>query len=592
MIVKTMNMLPFEGKVGVLGVSYRALYRVWRPQRFEDLVGQEHVTKTLMNALSEKHLTHAYLFNGPRGTGKTSAAKILAKAVNCVRGPAKEPCNECEACRRITEGSMMDVVEIDAASNRGVDEIRDLRDKVKYAPTEVRYKVYIIDEVHMLTTEAFNALLKTLEEPPEHVIFILATTEPHKLPPTIISRCQRFTFRRISFEKIVSRLRTICQTMDISFDEEALLAIAQAADGGLRDALSLLDQVLAFNGKSLNIEAVQAVTGSASREMVLAILIDLVDQNLASALQKLEECIVGGIEPEKFIQDFIHVCRDLLLFKTAPLLMEREGRTQWIKPVEKVAEKLTHSRLSQMLDVLVHSEQQMKWVTHPRVLLEIALVRLADVSGSDQKNAGQDAERDLVEKLEERIEKLERLVRQFTSAAAVKEEAPQAPVNRPAPSSPAVKASGPPLGRQWLEKLSEHQGSRVKKVWPELLQRVKEEKITVHAWLIDGEPVGATDDAVIVAFKSKIHRETTEKESNRSLIEGILSQMLGQRMQLKTVMLDDWKKLSSKLNLQASEKRSDPQQTPKSAKDDFVKKAIDLFGEDMIKISDEDEPKA
>jgi DNA polymerase III subunit gamma/tau len=571
----------------VLGVSYRALYRVWRPQRFEDLVGQEHVTKTLMNALNEKHLTHAYLFNGPRGTGKTSAAKILAKAVNCVHGPAKEPCNECEACRRITEGSLMDVVEIDAASNRGVDEIRDLRDKVKYAPTEVRYKVYIIDEVHMLTTEAFNALLKTLEEPPEHVIFILATTEPHKLPPTIISRCQRFTFRRISFEKIVNRLKTICRSMDISFDDEALISIAQTADGGLRDALSLLDQALAFSGDSLTIEAVQAVTGSASREMVLSIFVDLVEQKMPSALQKLEECIASGVEPEKLVQDFIHVCRDLLLFKTAPSLMEREGRTQWMKSVEKVAGKLTHHRLSRMLDVLVHSEQQMKWVTHPRVLLEMALVRLADVFGSDPKNV----EPDLVAKLEERIEKLESWIRQAKNTAAVKEEISPAPGNRPVPASPVVKSSAPALSRQWLEKLSEQQGARIKKIWPELLQRVKEEKITVHAWLIDGEPVGATDDAVIVAFKSKIHRETTEKESNKSLIEGILSQMTGQRMQLKTVMLDDWKKQASARNLPASGNKSGPQPEPESLQEDIVKKAVDLFGEEIIKVSDENEPK-
>ncbi|KYQ86031.1 hypothetical protein AYX07_08190 [Thermoactinomyces sp. AS95] len=571
----------------MLGVSYRALYRVWRPQRFEDLVGQEHVTKTLMNALSEKHLTHAYLFNGPRGTGKTSAAKILAKAVNCVHGPAKEPCNECEACRRITEGSLMDVVEIDAASNRGVDEIRDLRDKVKYAPTEVRYKVYIIDEVHMLTTEAFNALLKTLEEPPEHVIFILATTEPHKLPPTIISRCQRFTFRRISFEKIVNRLKTICRSMDISFDEEALISIAQTADGGLRDALSLLDQALAFSGDSLTIEAVQAVTGSASREMVLSIFVDLAGQKMPSALQKLEECIASGVEPEKLIQDFIHVCRDLLMYKTAPSLMEHEGRTQWMKSVEKVAGELTHQRLSRMLDVLVHSEQQMKWVTHPRVLLEMALVRLADVFGSDPKNV----EPDLVARLEERIEKLESWIRQAKNTAAVKEEASPASGNRPGPSSPVVKSSEPAFSRQWLEKLSGKQGARIKKIWPELLQRVKEEKITVHAWLIDGEPVGATDDAVIVAFKSKIHRETTEKESNKSLIEGILSQMTGQRMQLKTVMLDDWKKQASAQNLPASGNKSGPQPEPESLQEDIVKKAVDLFGEEIIKVSDESEPK-
>ena len=246
-------------------MTYRALYRVWRSQSFADLVGQEHVTRTLKNALKEKRFSHAYLFSGPRGTGKTSTAKIFAKAVNCLEGPAPEPCNRCEPCRRIAEGSLMDVVEIDAASNRGVDEIRDLRDKVKFAPTEVRYKVYIVDEVHMLTTEAFNALLKTLEEPPDHVIFILATTEPHKLPQTIRSRCQHFPFHRISFREIVRHLHRICDAQSVEVDEAALATIARAADGGMRDALSLLDQVLAYADGRVEESTVLAVTAD-SRE--------------------------------------------------------------------------------------------------------------------------------------------------------------------------------------------------------------------------------------------------------------------------------------------------------------------------------------
>nr|WP_313789364.1 DNA polymerase III subunit gamma/tau [Paenibacillus larvae] len=212
-------------------MAHIALYRTWRSQLFRDVVGQKHITQTLQNSLREQRFTHAYLFSGPRGTGKTSTAKIFAKAVNCMHGPAEEPCNECSACIRITQGAVMDVIEIDAASNRGVEEIRDIRDKVKYAPTEVRYKVYIIDEVHMLTTEAFNALLKTLEEPPEHVIFILATTEPHKLPATIISRCQRFDFRRISLEEQVQRLRFVCKQEGIHVEDEALHYIGRLSDG-------------------------------------------------------------------------------------------------------------------------------------------------------------------------------------------------------------------------------------------------------------------------------------------------------------------------------------------------------------------------
>ncbi|MBA4602014.1 DNA polymerase III subunit gamma/tau [Thermoactinomyces mirandus] len=565
-------------------MSYRALYRVWRPQRFEDLVGQEHVTKTLMNALNEKHLSHAYLFSGPRGTGKTSAAKILAKAVNCVHGPAKEPCNECEACRRITDGSLMDVVEIDAASNRGVDEIRDLRDKVKYAPTEVRYKVYIIDEVHMLTTEAFNALLKTLEEPPEHVIFILATTEPHKLPPTIVSRCQRFPFRRISFEQIVKRMKHICQSMQISFDEEALLAIARAADGGMRDALSLLDQVLAFSGESLAIQDVQAVTGSISRELVLDMLMDLANQDASSALEKLDQCIVNGIEPENLIQDFIHTCRDLLLFRAAPQLIKHEEGEHWIESVEKAGQKLTEARLTQMMELLIHFQQQMKWVTHPRVLLEMALVRLAGVPESDQSGASQDS----VRKLELRIRQLENTVQQLKNGSLPREEIPPPQKTRPAPSGPRV--SNPALGNAWLRQLSEKQLSHVRKIWPDLLHRIKEEKITVHAWLIDGEPVGATKDAVIVAFKSKIHRETTDKESNKSLIEDVLSKTMGTRMRLKTIMVEDWEKIARKLGPRSSETESHAKESKPKREHDIVKKAVDLFGKDVVKILDDHKP--
>lgn len=247
-------------------MSYQALYRVWRPQSFEDMVGQEHITKTIQNALMQDKLSHAYLFSGPRGTGKTSAAKIIAKAVNCERAPISEPCNECDACRGITNGTISDVLEIDAASNTGVDDIRDIRDKVKFAPSSVTYKVYIIDEVHMLSTGAFNALLKTLEEPPSHVIFILATTEPHKIPATIVSRCQRFDFKRISSQSIIGRMRQIVDANGTEVEEEALQLLARAAEGGMRDALSLLDQAISYSDDVVRVEDVLSVTGSASQK--------------------------------------------------------------------------------------------------------------------------------------------------------------------------------------------------------------------------------------------------------------------------------------------------------------------------------------
>lgn len=566
-------------------MSYRALYRVWRPQRFADLVGQEHVTQTLMNALREGHLSHAYLFNGPRGTGKTSAAKILAKAVNCERGPAPEPCNECEACRRITEGSMMDVVEIDAASNRGVDEIRDLRDKVKYAPTEVRYKVYIIDEVHMLTTEAFNALLKTLEEPPAHVVFILATTEPHKLPPTIISRCQRFSFRRISFEHIVGRLRVICESGQIDYEEKALFAIARAADGGMRDALSLLDQALAFGGDRLDESVVLAVTGSASQDAIYKILQGVARLDASSALNTLDECVMNGLEPEKMIQDLTHACRDLLLLKTAPQLTEKHGGLPGGGEAVQLAESLPVSRLTEMLDILIHHQQQMKWAPHPRILLEMAIIRLSQPQADASSQ-----EPDAVRELKERVRRLEQEVEKLRQSPAVA-TAPAAPVPSEArfPSKEDDKrpssAKSLAVRKEWLDQLSLERLAEVKRAWPEILGRVKEEKITVHAWLIDGEPVGAAQDKVIVAFKSKIHRETTEKEANKTLIQHVMAKVLGTPVTLHTIMLPEWNEIRAAAQAQPFSDEGKPLKD--AQEDDVVKKAIDFFGEDLVEISDQ-----
>ncbi|MDR6225328.1 DNA polymerase III subunit gamma/tau [Desmospora profundinema] len=600
-------------------MSYRALYRVWRPQTFADLIGQEHVTKTLTNALSEGHFSHAYLFSGPRGTGKTSAAKIMAKAVNCLSGPASEPCNECEACRKITEGSLMDVVEIDAASNRGVDEIRDLRDKVKYAPSEVRYKVYIVDEVHMLTTEAFNALLKTLEEPPGHVVFILATTEPHKLPPTIISRCQRFSFRRISIEVMMNRLHLICEAQEVEAEETALAAIAQTADGGMRDALSLLDQVLAFTDGKVDEESVLAVTGSASRQALAAITAGILEYQPSGCLEQVDRLLADGLDAERLIHDLIHLIRDLMLVQAAPELREARERLAGVEQLKPLTDKLSASRLGQVLERLIHTQQQMKWAAQPRILLEVALVDLTQPTSvipadNSRVEPGAEQEREIF-RLREELRQLrqqweEWKDRRLPPQTAHSPDSGSPPVSAPSISTIKATASGPRsrsaprVGvdvRSVMEQSHAEQLQRLKGLWPEVLGKVKERKITVHAWLIDGEPVAASKDAVVVAFRNAIHRDTTERESNKGLIQEVLKEVMGSPQRLVTVMREDLDSTppvsdpplaASTAPAESRRQSSDEVKAQATSdqtgdeSDDPVKQAIDFFGEDMIEITD------
>lgn len=570
-------------------MSYRALYRVWRPQTFGDLIGQEHVTQTLKNALEKGHFSHAYLFSGPRGTGKTSAAKIMAKAVNCLQGPASEPCNECDACLKITEGSLMDVVEIDAASNRGVDEIRDLRDKVKYAPAEVRYKVYIVDEVHMLTTEAFNALLKTLEEPPGHVLFILATTEPHKLPSTIISRCQRFAFRRIAMNRIAEGLQRICDAQGIEADAPALAAIAQVADGGMRDALSLLDQVLAFSGDHVDESAVLAVTGSVSRSLLGNLLRSLLKGDAAQALDQVDQFSEEGLEAERLLQDLIHLTRDLLVWLAAPDLDEIKEKMAGEPHLADLSQAGSVSAFQSMLEVLIQAQQQIKWVSHPRILVEMTVIQLSGLSQPD--SPAPNAENQELESLKKRIRVLEQKLESRVAQTRIpgsqpREEPAPLPDKKVTPGTRSGKPTKVPALDRFLNESSAESLQQVRQQWPEILARVKEQKITVHAWLIDGEPVAATPNSILVSFKSGIHRQTTDKTANKSMIQEVMEKVLGSPQELVTIMKDEWVQRQGDMETSASVEETPQHPNHSSPDDDAVRRAVELFGKDMVEVTD------
>lgn len=370
-------------------MSYQALYRVWRPQTFEDLVGQDMITKTLKNALATKQTTHAYLFAGPRGTGKTSCAKLFAKALNCPNQVNGDPCNECETCKAITAGRLNDVIEIDAASNNGVEEIRDIRDKVKYAPTQADYKVYIIDEVHMLSTSAFNALLKTLEEPPENVVFILATTDPHKIPATIISRTQRFDFKRITSGAILERMEYILKQKQFEYDEKALNVIARAAEGGMRDALSILDQVLSFGDNKVTLDNALLVTGSVTRENLIKYLSQVQNHETVAGLQTIHAILDEGKDSKRLLEDLINCCRDLLLYKQAPEMLEQTGSVMIDDEFKSMAEKSNPETLYRYIDTLNEQQENMRYSMHQSVYLEVLTVKLAKIDGKECKTSVQ-----------------------------------------------------------------------------------------------------------------------------------------------------------------------------------------------------------
>ncbi len=358
--------------------SYLVLARKWRPKLFEEVVGQQPITQTLQNAISQKRVAHAFLFSGARGVGKTSTARILAKALNCEKGPQINPCDQCTNCQEITQGTSMDVIEIDGASNRGIDEIRELRENVRYTPAKSRYKIYIIDEVHMLTKEAFNALLKTLEEPPSHVIFIFATTEPHKIPATILSRCQRYDFKRISFKEVIGTLKRIVEKEELQISQRGLLSIAQESEGSLRDAESLLDQVIAYAGKNIRDEDMAEVLGLIDRKILGDTIEAIANRDVERCMGVIEHVYHFGYDLQHFCRELLQYLRNLILIKVSQHpegLMELSEEELGL--FKRQAEKFHFDQLNHLFTILLKGEQDIAQSTFPRTMLEMTLIRMA-----------------------------------------------------------------------------------------------------------------------------------------------------------------------------------------------------------------------
>jgi len=412
-------------------MSYTALYRKWRPTSFADVKGQEAIVTTLKNQLKTDRIGHAYLFCGTRGTGKTTIAKIFARAVNCEHPVDGNPCGECAVCKAIESGASMNVAEIDAASNNGVDNIREIRDEVQYSPSEGRYRVYIIDEVHMLSTGAFNALLKTLEEPPAYVIFILATTEPHKIPVTVLSRCQRYDFKRMTTAVLLERLHELIEYEHVDVDENALRYIAKKADGAMRDAISLLDQCIAFHiGEKLTYEKVLTVLGAVDNERFSAFLRGILQEDTSACLVQIEQLIMDGREPGQFVQDFIWYMRNLLLLISSDVGSEILDLTEddWNRLREEAA-MTNPGSLMRLIRIFSEVYNQMRNAVNKRVLLEIAVIR-----------AVQPVMEENLESVLERLDRLEKKIREgvFTTAAPAAAAAPAATVEKKSDEPEAV----------------------------------------------------------------------------------------------------------------------------------------------------------
>lgn len=491
--------------------EYKALYRKWRPMTFDDICGQEAISETLKNSIKSGRIAHAYLFTGTRGTGKTTSAKIFARAVNCQSPVDGNPCNQCEICRGIIDGSILDVYEMDAASNSGVSNIREIRDEVIYAPADCKYKVYIIDEAHMLTTEAFNALLKTLEEPPAHVIFILATTEPQNIIPTVLSRCQRYDFRRISIDKIASRIGKITETEGIKITPDATELIAELADGSMRDGLSILEQCAQTKPDGLKYDDVCDVVGIVDKTRIFEIAEKIIENDAGAALEKAGEILNMGLDAVCLFEDLINHFRALMICKATPdaaALLEKTPETT--KKYQEQSEKISNEKIMFCINILSENMLLAKKLQTPRVAVEMTMVKLCTPESVNT-----------LEGLLERVSKLEKLVSEGTSLKVVKKDTPKS-------GQPEVKEEKEEAPLPVAEHISD---STKWDKWQEAVKTIKEESKTLYTFLFNAEALYFGDEIELVLTNDLAYSKVGTTEGKKYLSD-MFSKIQGEKLKV------------------------------------------------------------
>ena len=534
-------------------MGYQVLARKWRPQVFDDVVGQSHITRTLQNAISSGRLAHAFLFSGPRGVGKTTTARILAKALNCVEGPTPTPCGKCDSCRETAAGTSVDVVEIDGASNRGIEHIRELREAVKYAPAGGKNKVYVIDEVHMLTNEAFNALLKTLEEPPPHVIFIFATTEPQKIPATILSRCQRYGFKRVSLQEIMGRLRAIAAAEGITITEQGLGMIARAAEGSMRDSQSLLDQAVSYSGMAIKDEELQTTLGSVAQQSLARFAAGLLARDSAGLLHQIDSLLEQGQDMRQFLSGTVEHLRNLLIVKIAadPGQIVELPATD-IETIKQQAAGATNEQLLLLFDSLSKTLDDMRWSPHQRFTFEIGIVKACGLAP--------------LKPLAEVLGRMKELEARLAGG-------------RPVPATP------PPPASKVGEQPAEYASSAHKAVastsggqdglWEKILGTLRSRKPGLASVLAHSRLTAVSEKEIMITVRgNSFQTGQIGNQENVALLESLAAEVLGRKVRVKAELISEESVSAPKAKAPAKKK---PEDHPP-----LVQDALRIFGGEVV----------